>query len=323
MKSDGVSLAPVLDPRTSLLSTGECDPRRRSALGRSLIVEFEPGLVNFDGLKRCHDAARAGHYALTIACYVKHLAAPGRLEVQRQELRRLALDYQTAALRHAAGCHARHAESVAELAAAWELFLDFAVSQRAINQATAAARVASVRDALFDLLAVQAAIQNESDPGETFLDLVRSLLASKRAMLSATDGTMPPVEIAGACGWEHVTLNSGGGSYTDWQPASGAARIGWVDDLHVYLDPTSSHAAAERLAREVHQVLGTQRQVLSRLAETNRISTDPQKPGSRRRFTRKVSIEKSRRLVLSMLRDEVLTLETSQTSQINGSNPPF
>lgn len=310
MKTDG-TLAPVLDPRTSLISTGECDPRRRSALGRSLVVEFEPGLVDFNGLKQCHDAARAGHYALTIACYIKYLAAPGILDTQRRALRRLALDYQAAALKHTPECHPRQAEAVAELVAAWRLFLEFAVGQGALIEHRATLYVDDVRDALFDLLAVQAAIQSESDPGEAFLDLVRSLLASKRAVLHATDGTMPSIEIAGACGWEHVTFNTGNSLGSDWQPAPGAARIGWIDDAHVYLDPSVAHAAAERLAHEVHQVLGTQRQVLARLAEENRIQLDQQTAGARRTFTRRVSIEKSRRRVVQMLRDDVVQLQTN------------
>jgi hypothetical protein len=309
MKSDGVSLAAVLDTRTCLLSTGECDPRRRSALGRSLIVEFVPDMINFDGLKRCHAAASAGHYAQTIACYVKWLAAPGRLDAQRQELRRLTQICQDMALKHTPGCHPRQAEAVAELAVAFGLFLGFAVEQGVLSADRANESARTVRDHLFGLLAAQADIQTESDDGEMFLELVRSLLASKRAVLSATDGTAPPEDIAGACGWEKTTILTRNGPEDVWQPAPGAARIGWVDTDHAYLDPTVAHAAAERLARESHQVLGAERQIQSRLAETGRIQTDPQTPGDRRRFTRRAVIEKSRRRVLWMLRDEVLTLE--------------
>jgi hypothetical protein len=319
MKPDG-TLAAVLDPRGSVLSTGECDPRRRSALGRSLIVEFEPGLIDFDGLKRCHAAARAGHYAQAIACYVKHLAAPGRLDAQRQELRRLALVCQDAALKHTPGCHPRQAEAVAELAAAWGLFLGFAAGQGVLSADRANHSAQMVRDHLFGLLAAQAAIQHESDPAELFVDLVRSLLASKRAVLSATDGTPPPEDIAGACGWEHVTNYAKSGPEGIWQTAPGAARIGWVDDAHAFLDPTAAYAAAERLARETHQVLGTERQIWSRLAETGRIQTDPQTPGTRRRFTRRVVIQKSRQWVLWMLRDEVLALEPPPPQTV--SAPP-
>ena len=59
MRADG-SPAPRLDPRGCLISTGECEPRRRSSVGRSLILETKPDLINFDGLKQCHDDARYG-----------------------------------------------------------------------------------------------------------------------------------------------------------------------------------------------------------------------------------------------------------------------
>jgi hypothetical protein len=306
MKSDG-RLAAVLDPRTSLISTGECEPRRRSALGRSLIVEFEPTTIDFSGLKTCHCAARAGHYALTIACYVKYLAEPGMLEIQRQAFRRISLEYQGAALRHTPECHPRQAEAVAELVAAWRLFLEFAVGQGCLSRDRAVKCVDEVREGLFCLLSDQANKQTGSDPGEMFIELVRSLLASKRAVLYATDGTMPPLDIAGSCGWERVTIGTRSGPCPDWQPAPGAARIGWVDDAHVCLDPPTAHAAAERLARDSHQVLGTQRQILSRLAESNRILLDPPTPDNRRRFTRRVVVENSRRRAIVMLRDEVLS----------------
>ena len=104
MRSDG-SPAPRLDPRGSLISTGECEPRRRSSVGRSLILETRPGLINLDGLIQCHNDARAGYYALTIATYAKYLAAPGRLESQRAELRRLSDEHRDAALNFHQGCH--------------------------------------------------------------------------------------------------------------------------------------------------------------------------------------------------------------------------
>jgi hypothetical protein len=202
--------------------------------------------------------------------------------------------------------------------------LEFAVDQGALSRDRADSYVQDVRDQLFDLLAVQANIQSETDPGEMFVELVRSLLASKRAVLYATDGTMPPIEIAGACVWERVTIGTKCGPYPDWQPAPGAARMGWVDDAHVYLDPPTSNAAAEKLARETHQVLSTERQILSRLAEANRILLDPPTPGNRRRFTRRVVVENSRRRAIVMLRDEVLSLAASaQPSSQPASASPF
>jgi hypothetical protein len=304
MRPDG-TLALALDPRTTLLSTGEIDPRRKLALGRSLVVELKPGMFAEATLDQCHAVARAGHLAQAMACYAQHLAAPGKLDAQRQALRQQATREQAKALKHCPDCHGRHAEAVGELAAAWSLFLDFAVDQGAITRGGADRYVDEVRDSLFGLLSAQAAIQHESDAGEMFLDLLRSLLAAKRAVLFRTNGELPGKDNVRACGFEQVSI----GDRTDWRPAPGAERIGWIDDQHVYIDPSIAHAAAARLARETRQVLGTQRQVLARLAETGRLVLDQQAAGDRRRFTRKITIEKSRRHVTEMHCDEVLALE--------------
>jgi hypothetical protein len=326
MRPDG-TLAPALDPRGCLLSTGELDPQRQSALGRALVVEFVPGKFSGATLDQCHAAARAGHYAMTIACYVKHLAEPGKLDAQRQILRQLATQEQAKARKRCGGCHPRQAEAVGELVAAWSLFLDFAVAQGAVTRGRADNYVDEVRDSLFSLLTPQADIQRESDPGEMFLDVVRSLLASKRAVLFRTNGEVPKAGIIRACGFEQMQVGGGGGG-TDWRPVPGAERIGWIDDQHVYLDPAAAHAAAERLARETRQVLGTRRQILSRLAETGRLVLDKPTPGTRRRFTRQATVENSQRRVIQMHRDEVLELATQQittapqTAHTTAAAPP-
>jgi 5S rRNA maturation endonuclease (ribonuclease M5) len=305
MRADG-SPAPRLDPRGCIISTGECDPRRKSSTGRSIIIEFKPGLINLDGLKRCHDDARSGWYAVTISCYAEHLAVSGRLAAQRLELRRLAQEHQAIAMENYPGCHPRHAEAVAEWTAGWQLFLWFAVEQNALTKQKAGFYLNRVRDRLFATLSTQAEIQDEADPGEIFLELLRSLLGSKRAVLAGMDGMAPDAEIAPACGWQRMEVTRHGGkTVPDWDQAPGAARIGWVDDHTVYLDPNISHAAVERIARELGQVVGSKRQVCARLAETGRIKTDVQAEGKRRRFTRRVTMEKQRREVLCVPREEL------------------
>ena len=51
-------------------------------------------------------------------------------------------------------------------------------------------------------------------------------------------------------------------------------------------------------AREQSEVVGSKRQVHTRLMETGRIKTDPQVPGKRRRFTKRATVEEHRREVL-------------------------
>lgn len=297
MKTDG-SPAPRLDPRGCIISTGECEPRRKSSAGRSIIIEFKPGLINLDGLKRCHDDARGGWYALTIACYAEYLASPGRLEAQRFELRRLAQRHQADAMENYPGCHLRHVEAVAEWTAGWELFLRFAMEQKAITKRTAESSLTRVRSQLFLTLPMQAEIQDEADPGEIYINMIRALLGSKRAVLADTDGMPPSDELAPACGWRQGERFDHGREVVPCWEQAGAARIGWIDGDMVYLEPSAAYAAVERIAREQSEVVGSKRQVHTRLMETGRIKTDAQIPGQRRRFTKRAFVEKHRREVL-------------------------
>jgi hypothetical protein len=305
---------PRKDPRGSLISTGECEPRRKSALGRSIIEEIKPGMIDFAGLARCHDDARNGWYALTIACYVQYLALPGRLQDYRTELRRLTEEYRGAATAKHPGCHKRHAEAIAEWTAAWELFLRFAEGRKAVDSQSAKLYLDRVRDGLFKALPIQSDIQEDADFGDTFRELIRSLLAMKKVALMGMDGSPPPDDIAGACGWEQdqELIRSDEGDNrshrTYWRQANGATKIGWVDDRMVYLDPNESHAAAERRARDLGRTLGTQRQVTARLADTGRIVFDKTTTG-RQRYTKRVSVGKQRLWVLWMPRNELLSRE--------------
>jgi hypothetical protein len=307
MKADG-SPAPRLDPRGCIISTGECEPRRKSSAGRSIIIEFKPGLINLDGLKRCHDDARDGWYALTIACYAEYLASPGRLEAQRIELRRLAQRHQADAMENYPGCHLRHAEAVAEWTAGWELFLRFAMEQKAVIKRKAEFSLTRVRNQLFMTLPMQAEIQDEADPGEIYINMIRALLGSKRAVLAGTDGLPPSDELAPACGWtQGERVDRGPQGYDRsvmpcWEQA-GANRIGWIDGDMVYLEPSAAYAAVERIAREQSEVVGSKRQVHTRLMESGRIKTDPPVSGKRRRFTRRATVEEHRREVLWMPHD--------------------
>ena len=300
MRADG-SPAPRLDPQGSIISTGECEPQRRSSVGRSLILETRPGLIDLDRLKRCHDDAKAGHYALTISCYAKYLAAPGRLESQRAELRRLSDEHRDAATKLHHGCHPRHAEAVGEWTASLQLFLRFATEHKAIDKLDAELFLNRMREQLFRTLPMQASIQEESDPGDLFIEMISKLVGLQAGVLGRCGRTGPrcrPREVRMAKTGNSEpkrTRNHAGLGY-----GTGRIRIGWIDDGMVYLDPNVSHAAAGRFAREVGHTLGSKRQVCARLAETDRIKTEQAQDGDRRRFTMRASVEKVRRYLLCM-----------------------
>lgn len=312
MRADGSS-APRLDPRGCVISTGECDPRRRSAAGRAIIVQFHPGQIRLGDLILCHNDARDGWYAQAISCYAAHLAGEGRLAAQRAELRRLAQAEQPAIVARCPECHPRHAEAIAEWTAGFELFLRFVIEAKAIDRQSADLAVARVRAALIQGLASQAQIQEELDPAETFLEMTGTLLASQRVFLCGRDGLMPSCDVAAACGWRRVERAlPGSGSVTDWETAPGATRIGWIDAEWIYLDPNSAHAAAERLARDLGRTMGSPHQVRNRLAETGRIQIEAGEEDDRRRFTPRVRVEKARRRALWLKHESLFEAEPEE-----------
>jgi hypothetical protein len=297
MRPDG-SLAASLDPRTTLLSSGECDPGRRSAMGRALIVEFAAGKLELDAVESCHAIAREGHFAAVMACYVRHLATPGRLDAAREEVRQLTAEGRREAERAVPGAHPRQYAAVAEIVAGLRVFLAFAVEQGAVDEARAEEFASRAEASLRRLLEAQATLQREVDPAEMYLECLKSALAAKRAILHATDGTAPPLDIAGAAGWEQVP----GGTSIALQPVPGAARIGWIDDSYIYLNPDAAYAAAGRIAREKNQPMAGQRQVHARLMERGLLIPD----GTASVCTRREMIEGTRKRILKLDRGVIL-----------------
>jgi hypothetical protein len=284
-------------------------------LGLIMGVEFKPGWIDLDALKQCHADARAGWYAQAMANYAQHLATADHLANHRRLLREFAVPEQEKAAQKEPNCHPRHAEAVGELVAALRLFLQFAVEQDVLDREAAKAFLRKVRAQLHGLLKAGADIQSETDPAEVFIELLRALLASKRALLYDLHGQAPK-GLQAACGWERTMVVDAGDSFGDWQPVSGAARIGWVDESFVYLNPDVAYAAVERLARETGRNMGTKRQVFARLADARKILVEDETPGQRRSFTPKVTVEGRRERLLHVHRELVLGDDVGQSPSL-------
>jgi hypothetical protein len=73
LRPDG-TLRPAKPPRGTILSTGEDVPRGHSLRARLLVVEVEPGDVNFGQLSECQRDAASGLYAAAMSAYIAWLA---------------------------------------------------------------------------------------------------------------------------------------------------------------------------------------------------------------------------------------------------------
>ncbi len=267
MRQD-LTLAAGMDSRGTLLSTGETSPGRRSALGRALVARFFAqtddtlGTIDLDILSEIQADAAEGRFAEALAAYIMDVA--GDLQGRLEQMDRIADEWRIVIADHAIGLHPRTAGIIAELGAAYTLFLDFAVREGAIDQGEADALAKEQRLGLMSLLADQAAAQEDADPGHRFLGLLRSALASGKVFLANQYGTAP-LDRESACGWAQSDGHT-------WEPAMPASvKVGWVDDCHAYLDRNSTMAAVQRLASDQAEPLGEPNAVWARLAEVGHL----------------------------------------------------
>jgi hypothetical protein len=246
------SLLQSLPPRGSILSTGEVDPHSASTCGRVLAVELGAGDIRLDLLDPLQRAGDDGLYALAMAAYVRWLAP--RLDDVRSEHERLT-DEIRRGLGEISGAHPRHPDAVAQLIAAYRLFLEFASEVGAIDAGEAEGYAATARGYLLELARAQAEPQREAKVGRTFLRLIASALSSKQCHLIDAHRGHAPTEYAGACGWAKTWLYTGRdtGPAQDWEIPANSKLVGFIDleAKLVYLDPEPSAAAATRQAESL------------------------------------------------------------------------
>jgi hypothetical protein len=237
-------------------------------------------------LSACQADAAAGSYALALAGYVRWLAP--RYAAIRDGLRA-----EVAALRdrvHLEGQHARTPAIVADLAAGWRYFLDYALAAGAITAAERAALDRRVWSALTDAARGQAEHIQAAEPTALFLRLLAGALASGRAHVAAPNGQYPAD--AQRWGWRREPTREG----PDWTPQG--RRIGWVEDCELLLEPEASYAQAQALAHEQGESLPvTPRTLWRRMRERGLLASWDD---ARQRSTVRRCLEDARRDVLHL-----------------------
>jgi hypothetical protein len=129
--------------------------------------------------------------------------------------------------------HARMPHIVAELEAAEQLYLRFAVESGVIRADGLADILKECRNALFAAAKGNRVDSASHGPAARFVALLRSALLSGRAL-----------DQPGSLGWRKEESNSG----DSWRP--GGERIGYVDGNHSYLDLKLALPVVRRLGRE-------------------------------------------------------------------------
>lgn len=231
------TLKPAKPPRALILSTGEDVPRGHSVRARLLVLELGKGCINTAPLTQCQADGANGRYAETMGGFVQWLA--GDFEAKKARLLELVAVYRSRALGSAV--HARTPNIVANLGAAFELFLDFAVDVKALSKSEQEYLLDSCWAALSEAAAQQSKHQIATEPTLRFVDLIRSVLTSGRA---------------------HVRLISRrGASDCSRQPLQGEC-IGWVTHDSVFLQPETAFRVAQIAARDAGEALAVSQTTL-------------------------------------------------------------
>jgi hypothetical protein len=234
MRADA-SLRPQRPPRGMILSSGEDVPRGESLRSRLLVVELSPNMLQWEKISACQRDAERGLYASAMAGFVQWLAA------QRDRVM-LNVTAELSKLREDAtssGRHKRIPEIVANLALGLRYFLAFAQQIGVLDGDLVSNLWQRGWKALGESAATQAAHQAAAEPTGRFIQLLRAAISSGHAHVAGREGGAP--EHAGVWGWHERG--------EEWQ--SQGALVGWLDADDLYLEPASSFAAAQSLARDM------------------------------------------------------------------------
>jgi hypothetical protein len=237
MRAD-TSLSAAKYSRALLLASGEDIPRGHSLRSRMLITELGRGAMDWGMLSACQRDAEEGMYAQALAGYVQWLAAHPK-QLNRLPGLRIKLRDTVGGI----GAHRRTPSSVADMAASFRIFLDFATDTGTLTADDAGALFERGYAALLAVARQQDEHQAHSEPSIRYRELLAALVASGGAHLATLAGDVP--KNGKAWGWR---LNISADGDERWQPQG--PRIGWFDDAAIYLEPSASYAAAQRLAQQ-------------------------------------------------------------------------
>jgi hypothetical protein len=219
--------------RGSVLSTGEQEPERQSAGGRSLIVSFTPttkvvaGSLDRAMLTEFQKYAEDGLYAKVMAHYIKYVA-----ECREELLAKLRDGVERCTTEDQYG-HPRTPAVVANLVAGFELFNDWALSQGAITQQLHDGFAKTLLTWFDTLKEPQTHSLEMKDEAHRFITCLQELLETKRAYLEDWDRrgsnlrikNTAPLDFEEVAGWTNGELG--------WHTGN-ARKLG-------YLSPSTRH----------------------------------------------------------------------------------
>jgi hypothetical protein len=249
-------------PRGTIINTGEILPGGPSLNARYLAIEIQKGdiydpndPVIIKKINMAQSDARNGYYAQTMAAYLKWIAPQyeeilASMEKQKQIFREIFYEE---------GLHARLVDIAADLLAGFEIFLDFAIENDAIDKAEFDSLWERFHDAMRAALKEHHHHLMSEDDAERYLELLASAMHCGRAHLKFLDPEEDPTLIAGSptlWGYREKTIYSscdadGNESEPKTVLEPRGVQIGWKLNDSLYIDPKASLAVANSYARQI------------------------------------------------------------------------
>ncbi len=251
-------------------------------------------------LTSCQADADAGLYAASMSGFVRWLASR-HAEVTADMLAR-SLEFRANAT--VPGMHSRTPDIVADLAAAFEVFLDFARQAGAIKADDAKRHFQTVWDGLMDA-ATPTGDEEGTTAAETYLRLIAAALAAKLAHLVNSRTGEAPIGLEAVCGWHRDTHPTNG--HYPWVAPPNSSRIGWTDGSLVFLDPDIAFQLVQKMATAQGESFPVGKATVhAQLDEARKVARKDTRNGGegKNRITSRESVEKRQRTVLVIRADE-------------------
>jgi hypothetical protein len=205
-----------------------------------LVIEISPGEIDVNCLTDCQTDARNGLYATVLASYLQWLAS--RLDAARKQLPRSVEEW-----RHEYFAHHRAPDLLGQLAAGFDLFLNFAVDKGALSNTQVDEYRRRARTALLEIGNDQSRYQTSDDPVTRFLHLLAGAFASGEAHVAdARTGREPEGGDGEKWGWGCRVTGTGQSEDEEW--FFKGQQIGWIEDDDIFLEPEATFACVQQFA---------------------------------------------------------------------------
>jgi hypothetical protein len=280
-RADG-TIRPSREPRGLILISGEDTPRGESLQARILLVGVGHGDIAVQSLGPFQKDAADGLYAQALAAYLKWLA--GRYEDLQKTLPQQHADLRTKAAADHSGLHPRVPGIVADLFLGWRYWLMFAAEAGAVTKEESSDLAERAWQGLLLAASDQAAEIAARNPCRRFLELVSSVISSRRAHLTDQNGSEPGDPLS--WGYRERVYNAGAeeGPGIAYDPQGKC--IGFVVGEDVYLDPETAYGEAMALGDTGADRLAVSKdQLFRRLKEQGVLAShEPDKTLTRRLY---------------------------------------